>query len=64
MLPWSDPKFRHATVEDSLYLSKILADMGIDALEVSGGTAGSGDKTPARMKIHTPDSIKYKFWVS
>jgi 2,4-dienoyl-CoA reductase-like NADH-dependent reductase (Old Yellow Enzyme family) len=48
-----------ATIEDSLFLSKMLAELGIDALEVSGGTGGSGDKTPARMKIHTPEKEAY-----
>jgi hypothetical protein len=47
MLSWSDPKFRHATIEDSHYLSKILANLGIDTLEVGGDTEayfGSGLK--------------------
>lgn len=36
---------------DALYAAKLLSEEGIDAIEVSGGTPASGDKSPARSKI-------------
>jgi len=48
-----------ATIEDSLVLAKMLDERGIDAIEVSGGTAGSGKKIPPRMKIDTPEKEAY-----
>ncbi len=48
-----------ATIEDSLSLAKMLDERGIDAIEVSGGTGGSGEKIPARLKINAPQKEAY-----
>ncbi len=48
-----------ATIADSLALSKMLDERGINAIEVSGGGAGSGKRTPARTKIDTPEKEAY-----
>lgn len=48
-----------ATIDDSLYLSKRLAELGIDAIEVSGGTASSEERIPARAKINAPEKEVY-----
>ena len=47
------------TPEEGLYAAKALSDAGIDGIEVSGGTAASGRKGPARMKINAPDKEAY-----
>ncbi len=47
------------SIEDSVYAAKKLSDAGIDAIEVSGGTAASGDKSPVRQKINKPEKEAY-----
>jgi 2,4-dienoyl-CoA reductase-like NADH-dependent reductase (Old Yellow Enzyme family) len=47
------------TVEDTVYAAKILSNEGIDAIEVSGGTSASGNKTPVRTKIKSPEQEAY-----
>ncbi len=47
------------TEEDSTYLAAALAESGIDAIEVSGGTGGSGKLGPARKKIETQEDEAY-----
>ena len=48
-----------STLDDNLALAKILDARGIDAIEVSGGTAASGNCTPSRTKIDSPDKEAY-----
>ena len=47
------------SIEDAMYVAKQLSDMGLDAIEVSGGTPASGDESPARMKINKPEKEAY-----
>jgi len=47
------------TIEDAVVAARALADAGIDCIEVSGGTPASGDRTPARTKINTPEKEAY-----
>jgi len=47
------------TIEDSLILAKRLDERGIDAIEVSGGTAASGNCVPPRPKIDSPEKEAY-----
>ena len=47
------------TEEDSTYLAQRLAEAGIAAIEVSGGTPGSGKLGPARPAIATPEEEAY-----
>jgi 2,4-dienoyl-CoA reductase-like NADH-dependent reductase (Old Yellow Enzyme family) len=47
------------TIEDALYAAKKLEGGGIDAIEVSGGTSASGDKSPVRTKIRKPEQEAY-----
>ncbi len=47
------------SAEDALYAAELLDREGIDAIEVSGGTSASGDKTPVRTKIDRPDQEAY-----
>jgi 2,4-dienoyl-CoA reductase-like NADH-dependent reductase (Old Yellow Enzyme family) len=42
-------------VEDAVAAAKALDAEGIDAIEVSGGTPASGDRTPVRTKIDRRD---------
>lgn len=44
---------------DALIVAKRLSEAGIDAIEVSSGTGASGTKTPARIKIDTPEKEAY-----
>jgi 2,4-dienoyl-CoA reductase-like NADH-dependent reductase (Old Yellow Enzyme family) len=46
-------------LEDALDAAEKLGAAGIDAIEVSGGTPASGDKTPGRSKIKSPDQEAY-----
>lgn len=46
-------------IEDAVYAAKALDKEGIDAIEVSGGTPASGDQSPARTKINSPDKEAY-----
>jgi 2,4-dienoyl-CoA reductase-like NADH-dependent reductase (Old Yellow Enzyme family) len=48
-----------ATREDSFALSKMLDERGIDAIEISGGGAGSGEKIPVRRKIDSREKEGY-----
>lgn len=43
------------TMEDSLYAAERLDEEGIDAIEISGGTGASGEKTPIRSGINSPE---------
>jgi 2,4-dienoyl-CoA reductase-like NADH-dependent reductase (Old Yellow Enzyme family) len=47
------------STEDAVYAAKALDIEGIDAIEVSGGTPASGDLSPARTKINSPDKEAY-----
>jgi 2,4-dienoyl-CoA reductase-like NADH-dependent reductase (Old Yellow Enzyme family) len=47
------------TEEDSTFLAARLAEAGIDAIEVSGGTGGSGRLGAARTKIETAADEAY-----
>lgn len=47
------------TEEDACYLAAALAAEGIDAIEVSGGTGGSGDLGSSRRGIETIDDEAY-----
>lgn len=47
------------SAEDALYAAKILDAEGIDAIEVSCGTAASGSQGPVRTKIDTPEQEGY-----
>ncbi len=46
-------------LEDALHASRLLDEEKIDAIEVSGGTSASGEKTPIRIKIDAPDREAY-----
>lgn len=45
--------------EDSLWVCKKLSDMGIDAIELSGGIFASGELMPARAGINSPEKEAY-----
>jgi 2,4-dienoyl-CoA reductase-like NADH-dependent reductase (Old Yellow Enzyme family) len=47
------------SIDDAVYAAKALNSEGIDAIEVSGGTPASGDQSPARTKITSPDKEAY-----
>ena len=47
------------TEEDACLLASALADEGIDAIEVSGGTPGSGKLGAARPNIEAPEDEAY-----
>jgi 2,4-dienoyl-CoA reductase-like NADH-dependent reductase (Old Yellow Enzyme family) len=47
------------SAEDALFAAKLLDRQGIDAIEVSGGTSASGDKSPVRTKIDKPEKEAY-----
>lgn len=55
----SDFMDRGLSVEDSVFAARALQMQGIDAIEVSGGTPGSGDKTPVRRKIESREQEAY-----
>ena len=44
---------------DAVHAAKLLDAIGIDAIEVSGGTPASGKLGPVRVRIDTPDQQKY-----
>jgi 2,4-dienoyl-CoA reductase-like NADH-dependent reductase (Old Yellow Enzyme family) len=46
-------------VDDAVYAAKKLAEIGIDAIEVSAGTPASGEKGPNREKILKPVKEAY-----
>lgn len=45
--------------EDSLWVCKRLSEMGIDAIELSGGIFASGELMPARPGINGPEKEAY-----
>lgn len=45
--------------QDALYAARMLAELGIDAIEVSAGTPASGERSPVRVKINKPDKEAY-----
>lgn len=47
------------TLEDSLCAGRMLAEAGVDAIEVSGGTLVSGKLSPSRTGIDTPEKEAY-----
>lgn len=47
------------TGDESLFAARALDGAGIDAIEVSGGTPGSGENTPVRRKIETREQEAY-----
>jgi len=47
------------TIKDAVYAAEALDRSGIDCIEVSGGTPASGNQSPARMKINTPEKEAY-----
>ncbi len=46
-------------LKDAVYASRLLDEEKIDAIEVSGGTSASGEQTPVRIKIDSPDREAY-----
>ncbi len=44
---------------DSLYTVKLMADAGLDAIELSGGLLTSGKLSPSRMGINAPEKEAY-----
>ena len=46
-------------IEDAIYFAQRLDELGIDAIEVSSGTAGSGDGVPVRKRINSEDREAY-----
>ena len=47
------------SAEDAVFTAKSLDRSGIDAIEVSGGTPASGDRSPARIKIDSQEKEAY-----
>lgn len=47
------------SLEDSLIAGEILADAGLDAIELSGGLLTGGKLSPSRPGIHSPDKEAY-----
>ena len=47
------------SMEDAVYAAKTMDAHGINAIEVSGGTSASGDKSPIRTKINKPEREAY-----
>lgn len=47
------------SLEDACQVARTLEEEGIDAIEVSGGTAASGERTPARTRIDAPEKEAY-----
>lgn len=48
-----------ATFEECRFVCRQLSERGIDAIEISGGTAASGKQNPSRPKINNPDKEAY-----
>ena len=46
-------------VDDAMYAAKRLSEAGIDAIEISTGTPASGEQSPARTKIDSPEKEAY-----
>lgn len=47
------------TIDDAVQIAERLSSCGIDAIEISSGTAASGEKGPARKKINSPEKEAY-----
>jgi 2,4-dienoyl-CoA reductase-like NADH-dependent reductase (Old Yellow Enzyme family) len=47
------------SLEEACQVARTLEEEGIDAIEVSGGTAASGEKTPVRTRIDAPEKEAY-----
>ena len=47
------------TLDESLWVCGRLCEEGVDAIELSGGTWISGDLTPSRKQINSPDKEAY-----
>jgi 2,4-dienoyl-CoA reductase-like NADH-dependent reductase (Old Yellow Enzyme family) len=47
------------SAQEAVQIAARLSDSGIDAIEVSSGTASSGKKGPARKKIDSPEKEAY-----
>ena len=47
------------SADDAVFAARVLDGEGIDAIEVSGGTSASGDKSPVRTKIDGPGKEAY-----
>ncbi|MCI5142496.1 MAG: NADH:flavin oxidoreductase, partial [Candidatus Electrothrix sp. ATG1] len=45
--------------DDAIYAAQQLAELGIDAIEVSAGTPASGDESAVRTKINKPEKEAY-----
>lgn len=45
--------------KEAVQIAKQLSDFGIDAIEVSSGTAASAEKGPTRVKINSPEKEAY-----
>lgn len=46
-------------LKDAVYASHLLDEEKVDAIEVSGGTSASGERTPVRIKIDAPAREAY-----
>jgi len=46
-------------IDDAMFVAKKLSEAGIDAIEVSAGTPASGEQSPARVKIDSPEKEAY-----
>ena len=58
-LPGSDNLDGGLQIEDALFFAQELEDLGIDAIEVSAGTAGSGEGVPVRKGINSEEKEGY-----
>lgn len=47
------------SLEEACRIARMLEENGIDAIEVSGGTPASRDKSPARPRIDAPEKEAY-----
>lgn len=47
------------SLEEACQVARRLEEEGIDAIEVSGGTPASGERTPARTRIDAPEKEAY-----
>jgi 2,4-dienoyl-CoA reductase-like NADH-dependent reductase (Old Yellow Enzyme family) len=46
-------------IDDAILYAKMLEDLGIDAIEVSAGTSGSGEGVPVRKAINSEEKEGY-----
>jgi 2,4-dienoyl-CoA reductase-like NADH-dependent reductase (Old Yellow Enzyme family) len=47
------------SISDAIYAATLLDSENIDAIEVSGGTPASGEKSPVRLNINKPEQEAY-----